>query len=197
MTRSSLRRRRGMGTSISLREAAGPPAAVAGWWMIVEEEGVEEWMWTAGMSGLLRLTIKTVQVNSSPRRTGFDGPVKVMVMPKSGRADSSGRAVAASREGRASGRMTEGETRGWLSTPPLMESWLGLWERWIGVVFGCPKPGLTGGVKSRGVVHVIVRRGVHGFGSFSGRTRTTTSMVMTRSRARFLLTMSRCCGASL
>ena len=39
-----------------------------------------------------------------------------------------------------------------------MESWAGRWGRWMGWV-GFPKPGLTGGVKSREVVHCILMFG--------------------------------------
>lgn len=54
----------------------------------------------------------------------------------------------------------------------------------MGCVIGWPKPGLTGRVKSRGVVHVMESLGVQGFDSESGRTRMEISIVMTRSRSR-------------
>lgn len=72
--------------------------------------------------GRERLTTNTVQINSSPTYTGLSGPVKVRVIPKSGRVVSVADLAAASREGSASGRMTEGETNGWESTPPEMDN---------------------------------------------------------------------------
>src|SRR5688572_10207072 len=69
----------------------------------------------------------------------------------------SARVVAASRVGRASGRIAEGDFRGW-TVWPLMESWEGRWARWIPVpAEGGPKPGLTGVVKSRVVVQDMER----------------------------------------
>jgi len=85
-----------------------------------------------------------------------DGPVKVTVTPKSGTEGLRECLVVMSMDGSASGRaMARDDTVGIASKDePPIDSWEGRCGLWMGCV-ALPKPGFTGGVKSRDVVHFM------------------------------------------